>query len=260
MDINKLSALLLLLCTIFVSWSANLGALSSAVAVPCYYKHFKYLPGFLESLTRQTRLPKEVVISLSQVEHLPAEEVDALEAGPWPFRLEILRRAGVFMEGSNRTNAARHCSADVILCIDADDIPHPQRVEAVVQLFEVLPEADLVLCGHAYCLGESIVCERAIPFFSPTEYAEMRFELGPHTWLRLSHKGDLQHWSSGIHNGAPSLRRTLLDTGVYWSDLKNGADLEFNSAVIARQHPTYLIQLPLLHYFNGRSSAADVGR
>lgn len=238
----------------------QLQALSSSVAIPCYYKHFKYLSSLLTSLSQQTCLPDEVVISLSQVEYLSSEEIDALEAGPWPFHVEMIRRVGVFMEGSNRTMAARHCSSDIILCIDADDVPHPQRIEAVLQLFSTLPNVDMVLCGHAYCPGEAIVCEPAIPFFFPLEYVQLRFDLGPHNWLQLDDQSGLTKWASGVHNGSPSFRRHLLETGIHWSDLKNGADLEFNRSVIAQNHPTYLIQLPLLHYFNGRSSGIDVGR
>lgn len=237
----------------------NTYALSASVAIPCYYKHFKYLPTLLESLTQQTCLPDEVVISLSQVEQMTSEEIDLLEGGPWPFPVKIIRRVGQFMEGANRTTAAQCCSSDVILCVDADDIPHPQRVEAVLQLFNALPNADMALCGHAYCPGEAIVCDRNIPFFYPDEYAQVRFELGQHTWMSLD-AGGLTRWATGVHNGSPSFRRSLLESGIIWTDLKNGADLKFNTMIIKHGHPTYLIQLPLLHYFNGRSSGADIGR
>lgn len=117
----------------------------------------------------------------------------------------------------------------------------------------------MVLCGHAYCPGEAIVCERAIPFFFPQEYAQLRFELGPHTWQQLNKDG-LTKWSTGVHNGSPSIQRSLIETGISWSNLNNGADLEFNRMVIEQGNPAYLIQLPLLHYFNGRTSGADTGR
>lgn len=235
-------------------------ALSAAVAVPCYYKHFGYLRGLLESLAEQTHLPDQVVISLSQVERLAEGEVDALERAPWPFAVEIIRREGVYMEGANRTAAARRCSADIVLCIDADDIPHPQRTEAVLQLFESLPSAEFALCGHAYCPGESIICDRAIPFYMPEEFKAVRFLLGSDNWRRFEGEGDLIRWETGVHNGSPSLRRSLLEGDLCWSDLKNGADLEFNTALLCQQHEGYLIQLPLLHYYNGRSSGAEIGR
>ncbi len=244
----------------FFMYSNESQGLTSSVAIPCYYKHYKYLPVLLKSLTAQTRLPREVVISLSQVEELNEEDLTGLEKGAWPFHVKIIRRVGVFMEGSNRTTAARCCSGDIILCMDADDIPHPQRIEAVLQLFETYPDADMVLCGHAYCPGEAIVCEPSIPFFTADEFYELRFELGDQTWFPLYAKSDLMKWSTGVHNGSPSLRRRVIEQGIFWTDLKNGADLQFNTTLIERGHSCYLIQLPLIHYYNGRSSGADIGR
>ncbi len=256
---KRFAFLLFVICSFSLGTTGKLAALSSGVAIPCYYKHFKYLDTLLTALAIQTRLPDEVIIALSQTEHLPKEDMDILESKPWPFRVEIIRRTGIFMEGANRTAAAKHCSTDIVLCIDADDVPHPQRIEAVLQLFETLPDAAMVLCGHAYCPGQAIICEPAIPFFTPEEYSKMRFMLGSHTWLQLC-KSDLVRWESGVHNGSPSLRRSLLQEDFYWSDLKNGADLAFNRLVFTKNYTTYLIQLPLLHYFNARSSGADVGR
>lgn len=255
---NRVALLFFLFCANFFHF--ELEALTSGVAVPCYYKHFKYLHGLLKSLEQQTRLPDEVVISLSQIENLTQDEMDALEFYPWPFSVKIIRREGIFMEGSNRTTAARNISSDVVICIDADDIPHPQRVEAIMQLFETVPEVAMVLCGHAYCPGESIICEQAIPLYFPAEFAELRFELGSYKWLRLGRSSDLVRWESGVHNGSPSLRRNLFEENIFWTDLKNGADLEFNTMMINKGHIAYLIQLPLLHYYNGRSSGADIGR
>lgn len=45
---------------------ALLGADKVSVIVPCYYGHFHCLPGLLKTLSCQTSLPDEVVISLSE--------------------------------------------------------------------------------------------------------------------------------------------------------------------------------------------------
>jgi glycosyltransferase involved in cell wall biosynthesis len=249
-----------LFVAIYLTLSMPLQALTSSVAVPCYYKHFKYLPDLLKSITNQTILPEKVVISLSQVENLSEVDVDNLEAGPWPFEVDIIRREGVFMEGANRTTAVLHCTSEIVLCIDADDIPHPQRIEAVLQLFETMPNTQMVLCGHAYPPGEHINVEKAIPIIAAEDYKNRRFELGQKHWLRIYSIKDLQNWSSGVHNGSPSIRRSIMDKGYKWTDLKNGADQEFNNSILKNKHESYLIKLPLLHYYNGRSSGADVGR
>lgn len=244
----------------FLILSNFLQALTSSVAVPCYYKHFKYLPDLLKSIENQTVLPEKVVISLSQVENLPQTEIDDLEAGPWPFEVEIIRRHGVFMEGANRTKAVLQCTSDIVLCIDADDIPHPQRIEAVLQLFDAIPNANMVLCGHAYPTEDHIICEKTIPIFDPEIYRTLHFDLSQNHWLRIYSIKDLQNWSSGVHNGSPSIRRCIMEKGYRWTDLKNGADQEFNNSLLKNNLESYLIQLPLLLYYNGRSSGSDIGR
>lgn len=244
----------------YLTMSIPLQALTSSVAIPCYYKHFKYLPDLLQSIKNQTILPEKVVISLSQVEYLTQVEIDNLEADPWPFEIEIIRREGIFMEGANRSTAVLHCTSDIVLCIDADDIPHPQRIEAVLQLFEIMPNAQMVLCGHAYPSQEYINVEKAIPIIAADDYKIKRFELSQKHWQRIYTLKDLQNWSSGIHNGSPSIRRSVMNKGYRWTDLKNGADQEFNNSILKDNHESFLIKLPLILYYNGRSSGKDVGR
>lgn len=248
-----------LLALLLVFPLAVLG-LTASVAVPCYHKHFLYLPDLLQHLAQQTQIPEEVVIALSQVEELHPWEIDRLEGEPWPFRLVILRREGVFMEGANRTLAALSASQQIVLCIDADDVPHPQRVEAVCAFFDRMEEADFALTGHAYCSGHSIVCEPTIPFYTQEEYSLLRFDLTGEYWVPLEAREDLMRWDSGVHNGSPSFRREILDGGLFWTDRKNGADLEFNIKVLESGLGGYLLTLPLIHYYNQRSSGVDIGR
>ncbi len=234
--------------------------LTASVAIPCYYKHFPYLTDLLQHLAHQTQVPEEVVIALSQVEELDSSLIDELEGYSWPFHLLVLRREGVFMEGANRTLAASTASQEIVLCIDADDIPHPQRVEAVCAFFDRVQEADFVLTGHAYCPGNSIICEPAIPFFTAEGYRELRFDLIEPYWTPLYTRQDLMRWDSGVHNGSPSFRRGLLDADLFWTDRKNGADLEFNTKVLERGVKGFLLTFPLIHYYNQRSSGSDIGR
>jgi hypothetical protein len=242
----------------------NAAELECAVAVPCYWRHFQYLGGLLQALAEQTVKPVEVVISLSQAEMLSPEELDALERVDWPFRLRILRRQGQHMAGNNRSLAARTCQAPIVCCIDADDIPHRQRIEAVQKAFEMNPDLDMVLTGHAYCPGLSVSCCSSIPWFTESEFKRLNFDLKYLPIVSVRFLRDLKRWESGIHNGAPNFRRSVLDSGIGWSDLKNGEDQEFNFAVMQQSHragkKVALIKIPLLHYCNSRSSASDTGR
>ena len=110
--------------------------LKTSIIIPCTANHFQHIGLLLEKYAQQTHLPDEVVISLSQVEWLLEETISAVETFPWPFRVKILRHTGKRSAGMNRNLACTVASGDLFLCQDADDLPHPQRVEIVKFLFE----------------------------------------------------------------------------------------------------------------------------
>ncbi len=122
--------------------------LTTSIIVPCAPKHFQYVPELLRAYAMQTRLPDEIVISLSEAIPLRSE-IDHVQEQPWPFDLQILEHSERRSEGENRNLGALRATADLFLFQDADDIPHPQRVEWVARLFETYEIDHLI---HAYVL------------------------------------------------------------------------------------------------------------
>lgn len=120
---------------VFLFFCAQVWGLSTTVIIPCVASHFHYLEPLLQKYAEQTKLPDEVVIALSQVECLEAGAIVALESGPWPFAVKILQCIGRRSAGVNRNLACEQASGELFLCQDADDLPHPQRVEVVKHLF-----------------------------------------------------------------------------------------------------------------------------
>ena len=120
---------------LFFSWVAQVWGLSTTVIIPCVASHFHYLEPLLQAYAAQTKLPDEIVIALCQVECLEEGAVAALESRPWPFALKILCYLGRQSAGVNRNLACEVASGALLLCQDADDLPHPQRVEIVNYLF-----------------------------------------------------------------------------------------------------------------------------
>jgi hypothetical protein len=120
--------------------------MTTSVIVPCVARHFLWVSGLLESYENQTVKPDEVVISISEVEKLNPKEINDLEHGDYSFRLKIIRNNGVIMDGENRTIAMNNSSGDILIFSDADDIPHPQRVEIAKFIFENY-EVDHILHG-----------------------------------------------------------------------------------------------------------------
>ncbi|MEX0939741.1 MAG: glycosyltransferase family A protein [Candidatus Babeliales bacterium] len=122
--------------------------MTTSVVVPCVARHFLWLSGMLESYENQTVRPDEVIISISEVEKLNPKEINDLEAGMWSFKLKVIRKKGVILDGDNRTIAMDNASGEILIFSDADDIPHPQRVEIAKFIFENY-EVDHILHGMA---------------------------------------------------------------------------------------------------------------
>lgn len=141
---------LILLCNLIYSYSPvprpQKIPMTTSVVVPCVARHFLWLSGMLESYENQTVKPDEIVISLSEVEKLNPKEIDDLEQGLWTFKLKVIRNNGRIIDGDNRTIAMDHASGDILIFSDADDIPHPQRVEVAKYFFENF-EVDHILHG-----------------------------------------------------------------------------------------------------------------
>ncbi len=109
--------------------------LKTSILVPCHYKHFQFIPDLLKCYAEQTVTPDEVVISLQQYHLIPGEAISEVLDKTWPFSLKIVFDEGV-TAGVNRNNAAFNSTGDLLITQDADDLPHPQRVELIKHLFD----------------------------------------------------------------------------------------------------------------------------
>jgi len=110
--------------------------MTTSVIIPCVARHFVWMSGILEAYQNQTVIPNEIVLVFSEAEKINDVDIAKLEKGLWDFNLKIIKRNGVFLEGENRNVAMDNASGDILIFSDADDIPHPQRVEIVKHIFE----------------------------------------------------------------------------------------------------------------------------
>ena len=54
----------------------------------------------------------------------------------WPFKLNVIEHSTKKSAGENRNVACAAAKGDVLICQDADDLPHPQRVEIIKHIFQ----------------------------------------------------------------------------------------------------------------------------
>lgn len=194
-----------------------------SVVIPCAASHFCHLFSLLGSYQNQTRLPDEVVISLSQIELLNCCEIDALEEMSWPFVCKILRHNGKRSAGVNRLLACKSASGDLIVCQDADDIPHPQRIEIVSYVFENYPICHLL---HMYTLKKDVSLTYEGEFCS---YSKEEIPL--YSFPRYDDLYRTPIFDCSLHNGNICFLRPLIES-VQWDDVfECDHDVKFNRDV-----------------------------
>ena len=201
--------------------------------VPCASQHVARLPELLAALRSQTRKPDEIVIAVSgcALSTLPA--MDA----------EVVYSPKQLVAGANRNRAAAVATGDVFIYQDADDLPHPQRVEIIAGLFETYA-IDHLMHFFYYLKGEpsQFTVEHAAACSS------YRFSLMDYKLPYCS--GLVEH----VTNGSVAVARAVAQA-VRWPEYPGGAeDQEFNRDVYAcaekreRRVLTVVTELPLITY------------
>ena len=207
--------------------------MKTSVIVPCCGKHFHHLFPLLVEYTKQTCFPDEMVISLSDCHMLRKNDIDMLEKQPWPFRIKIIQHERKKTAAENRNIGCEYASGDVILCQDADDLPHPQRVEIVKFLFEKYQIDHLM---HFF----------ADPGSTFVNYKKDTLQLIKYKCAHMATR--LPY----VHNGNICLSKTLANK-VKWP-LMDAEDMLFNISVYSQFATTAVLQVPLIIYRNYLSS------
>ena len=99
---------------------------SISIVVSCYKPHLEKLLRLLDSINNQTCIPYEVIVSTSSTKS--SELPDFPE---YKFSFQIISFENRRNAAENRNSAARLATGNYITFIDADDIMHPQRIEAL---------------------------------------------------------------------------------------------------------------------------------
>lgn len=200
--------------------------LKTSVLVPCAGQHVARLPELLDALRGQTRRPDEIVVAASgcMLSDLPAIDAEIVHS---PTRMSA---------GANRNRASAAASGDVFIYQDADDLPHPQRVEIIAGLFE------------AYAI------DHLMHFFYYMKDEPLRFSLeqaAARSTYFSALMGDSPYRTGlveSVTNGNIAIARSVAQV-VRWPEYFGmGEDQEFNRAVYARTKRTVVTPFPLITY------------
>ena len=205
---------------------------STSVVVPCHSKHFSYLTPLLSYYRDQTVLPDEVVICLAAEdwERIPQVEKESFLALQWPFTLQVVTQdTHIPGPGPNRNEGCRRSHGNLLILQDADDIPHPRRVEYIRWLFENF-KIDLLI--HRWIQEGS-----SFPTYNTTDLIRRAHAIRSYNDIPFDY----------VFNGSIAITREVSEK-VQWSNKMLGEDIEFNRNVSALFKHKVALDAPLMIY------------
>lgn len=206
--------------------------LKTSVLVPCAGAHVARLPELIEALRDQTRKPDEIIVSVSGCKLSDLADIDI----DIDIDADIVHSPTQRSAGANRNRAAAIASGDVFIYQDADDLPHPQRVEIIAGLFEAYAIDHLM---HYFYYREGKASQFSLE--EAASSSEYHGELMREVRYR---KGLVKY----VTNGNVAVTRAIARAVPWPEHFKVGEDQQFNRAVYARTKRTAVTPLPLLTY------------
>lgn len=194
-----------------------------SVVVPCATKHVPRLPEIMAALRSQTRAANEVVVVISGY---GSSDLSGQVAGLSPA--VVVTSPERLSAGAARNRGTEVARGDIVIYQDADDLPHPQRLEIVAALFE----------GYAI--------DHLAHLFS-WESDTRTFTLADAV-ARCAHNSDFNECVHRVTNGNVAIARSLFEHVRWPEHFRMGEDQEFNYAVYAHTKRTAVLEIPLLTY------------
>ncbi len=234
----KKMVLFLLFCFSFIFVQAQENFVTSII-IPCCAKHSIHLYQLIKMYEQQTELPDEIVVSISESNRIKGNVLEALNNELWSFPVTIITSKQKLYAGQNRNIACQRAKGNVLICQDADDIPHPQRVEIIKYFFSNYQIDHLM---HRW-----VTIKKDFDAFvnKSIQIPEIEF-IFPQNFQ--------QAWNFGcITNGNVAISRDAFDM-IKWSSKPRGQDVQFNAAVYSQFPNRIVISAPLLGYRNFLSS------
>jgi cellulose synthase/poly-beta-1,6-N-acetylglucosamine synthase-like glycosyltransferase len=192
-----------------------------SVIVPCHHAHVGYLPELIRAHSEQSIPPFEIVISLSGTSKIPLQILEDLIRKNWNISVRWVLHREELSRGRNRNMALKAARGAIIIPVDADDLPHPQRVELILKAFWAHPEADVIIHGLAGpCFSNRWISDRVR--LSTLEWHSLLFPLEcceVYDYIPDENPdASLPEKSWLLALGAPAFRRAILKNYNPWPE------------------------------------------
>jgi len=220
---------------------------TTSLIIPCCASHASHLLELLKMYEQQTELPDEVVISLSESQKVPANIFKELQAKSWIFPINLILSEKKLFAGENRNTACQEAKGDILICQDADDIPHPQRIEIINYFFRMQRVDHIIHQMETLNPEKGIYKREKRTFIKWDENDSIPFD-----HYKLSNnvpfffpKDFWTVWCGGIYtSGNIAITREVFDT-IKWGNEPRGEDTIFNKKVYNTFKKCIAIEVPL---------------
>ncbi len=206
--------------------------IKTSLIIPCHYTHAELLYSLLKCYEQQTELPDEVIISISEIHKIPWNVIDQLKQEKWIFPVKFLVSTVRLFAGENRNKACQNATGDIFISQDADDIPHPQRIEIIKHFFK---HYNVDHFSHNYTLLSN---GQTIPFF------ETYKDVGT---VPFMYPRNFKDAHAKIMNGSVAISRRVFNK-IHWSNKPSNQDTEFNAKVYNSFKNCMVVKVPLIGY------------
>lgn len=224
-----------------------------SLVIPCTPNHFLNLRENLEKTMSGTSVPDEIVISLSNSNYVSSDLIKKMEEylSEKVEKFALLKHYRKMPHGPNRQAGSEAASGDLLIYQDADDYPHPQRIEIMEYFFD---NHDIVHLNHGW-IPATIDFENLektnISYINPEDIYKQYFPNNNFSdCLGASNYGAGFVTTTGGHT---SVLKKVLER-VRWKDwdelIGRAEDYEFCMEVAYNFKKSMIIDAPLIQYTN----------
>ena len=202
-------------------------ALKTSLIIPCYVAHSGVLYRLLQCYESQTVRPNEVIIAISSVNDWQNIKIDErILTTFWSFPLRLLIDPHPYSASGNRNRASNLAQGDILIYQDADDLPHPRRIEVIKYFFE---HFDITYLTHHYIFEKG-----SFPNFTDCESM---------SWYTPCYFSPNVGCNPGI-----AIARQLYEQ-IQWPEIGHGEDAWFNQQIFSTGSSGMVVEFPLYQYF-----------
>lgn len=221
-----------------------------SAVIPCHCSHLK----LLEEAVTSVKDANEIVISIDGTDK--SEVIDKLQE---KFNVIPIWNPDRIGTANGRNKATEVATGDIIVCQDADDVAHEQRIDLVREFFYTYPNA--MVLNHGYDEYENRVPSKLTIPLQVTDPDYLYKWFFPNSKLEECVNIKKVYGFRNTHAGAVVFRKEVHKKVRYkpyaQQAFKVAEDYEFCMEALFHFKASYIIDLPLIHYRTGFNTGGD---